>query len=297
MDFETRHLKVFLTVCETMNFSTAARRLGLAQSAVSRAVADLEARIGTELFRRSTRSVRLTPAGTAFLADARDLAERLQAIGQNARLVASGQRGHLRLGVDETAFHGCCGTLARSFSARFPDAHLIFVGCDSDTQRQLLLSGDLDAGLVLGSFGGPGLDSRVLTAAPVMAVLPAALPIAARESVTWADLTGQRIILGASPGWMAFRRVLDMSAAATGGLGQVRYEMPTMPMVLDLVRAGLGISFHAGPLRAYRTEGLALKPLVSDHSTVHTSIVWSRAERNRLVEPFVALALQAMEEA
>lgn len=292
MEFETRHIKAFLAVCDTLNFSTAARKLGIAQSVVSRAVADLEARIGAELILRSTRTVALTPAGAAFLADARDFEERVGAIALNARLVASGQRGRLRLGIDETASQGLCGRLAKAFADSFPEAHLALVGCDSDLQRRSLLSGDLDAGIVLGSFGGPGLDSRVLASEPLMAVFPAAGQAGAGKSVRWADLAGRPLVLGALPGWSAFRRLLDVCAAPAGGPGSVRCEAPGMPLVLDLVRAGLGISFHAGALRAGVDDGLVLHPVDAAHATVHTSLVWSRTARNQLVEPFVALAQQ-----
>src|SRR6185295_15808869 len=73
---ELRHLRYFVTVAEELNISRASARLRISQPAVSRQLRDLEEELGVELFRREKHGLKLTPAGDAFLAHARDLLRR-----------------------------------------------------------------------------------------------------------------------------------------------------------------------------------------------------------------------------
>src|ERR1700744_2838779 len=95
---ELRHLRCFQAIAEELSFSQAARRLHVVQPALSRAVKELEADLGTLLFHRTRRSVALTPAGKVLLAETGLLFERLAQATQRVRRSAAGQEGELRLG-------------------------------------------------------------------------------------------------------------------------------------------------------------------------------------------------------
>ena len=94
---ELRHLRYFVAVAEDLNFSRAAERLLVAQPALSTQIAQLEAELGLVLLDRNRRSVRLTPAGRAFLQDARELLRGAEAAVERARRVALGQEGRLSI--------------------------------------------------------------------------------------------------------------------------------------------------------------------------------------------------------
>jgi DNA-binding transcriptional LysR family regulator len=94
-----RQMEVFVAVAEAAGFAPAARRLGLSPPAVTRAIAALEAELGTRLLRRTTRIVRLTEAGTGYLQDCR----RILAEIEQAASRAAGVRGVLRGGLSVTA--------------------------------------------------------------------------------------------------------------------------------------------------------------------------------------------------
>jgi len=95
---ELRHLRYFAAVAQHLNYSEAARRLHVAQPAISQTILDLEEEIGAQLFVRSNRSVRLTAAGTALLTEAENILKRSDEARRTAQRAARGETGVLRIG-------------------------------------------------------------------------------------------------------------------------------------------------------------------------------------------------------
>jgi DNA-binding transcriptional LysR family regulator len=95
---EVRHLRYFVAVAEELHFGRAAQRLGLAQPPLSQQIRQLEEMLGFALFTRTSRSVKLTQAGTVYLERARRVLLFLQRDIEEARQVASGEVGSLHLG-------------------------------------------------------------------------------------------------------------------------------------------------------------------------------------------------------
>jgi DNA-binding transcriptional LysR family regulator len=106
MTIDIRHLRAFIAVAEELNFRRASERLLMAQPALSRTIMDAETPVGFRLFDRSTRVVRLTPAGTVLLAQSRDILERLEAAIKTARRVERGELGTLQVGYNDFAING-----------------------------------------------------------------------------------------------------------------------------------------------------------------------------------------------
>src|ERR1700739_4950170 len=104
---ELRHLRYFLAVGEEQHYGRAARRLRVAQPALSRQIQNLEEEIGFDLFERLPRGVRITDAGKLFLEDTRRILEGINDATARAKRIASGQSGTLRIGFNQSlSFHG-----------------------------------------------------------------------------------------------------------------------------------------------------------------------------------------------
>src|SRR6516165_4285633 len=104
---ELRHLRYFVAVGEEQHYGRAARRLRVAQPALSRQIQNLEQEIGFKLFERLPRGVKITPAGKLFLDDARGILTEINDATTRAKRVASGQSGTLRVGfVQSISWHG-----------------------------------------------------------------------------------------------------------------------------------------------------------------------------------------------
>src|SRR5258705_4763487 len=95
---DLRHLRYFVAVGEDQHYGRAAKRLRVAQPALSRQIQDLEEEIGFKLFDRLARGVKISVAGKTFLADAIRILQQVNEATLRARRVASGQSGTLRIG-------------------------------------------------------------------------------------------------------------------------------------------------------------------------------------------------------
>src|SRR5216683_2101550 len=146
---ELRHLRYFVAVGEDQHYGRAARRLRVAQPALSRQIQDLEEEIGFKLFDRLSRGVKISAAGKLFLEDARRILQQVDEATRRAKRVAHGKSGTLRIGfVESISWHGVVPDSFRRFRERQPDAELQLKPLSSLEQIEGVRSGRLDAGFV-----------------------------------------------------------------------------------------------------------------------------------------------------
>jgi DNA-binding transcriptional LysR family regulator len=153
-NFTVRHgaldgIEAFLSVARHNSFRRAAADLGVTPSAISQAVRTLEARIGTALFQRTTRSVGLTEAGERFLARAKPAFEELVAASQTARGLGQRPSGLLRLAVPRAVVPILLEPLIASFCRSFPEVEVEVAASEELVD---LASQGFDAGIRLGQF-------------------------------------------------------------------------------------------------------------------------------------------------
>ena len=117
---ELRHLRYFAEVAETRHFGRAAERLHMAQPALSQSIRQLEAELGTPLFARTTRQVRLTPAGEFFQVEVARILEAVEASVRGVRRIAEGRQGLVRIAFTGSAAHTQLPRMARMSSASSP---------------------------------------------------------------------------------------------------------------------------------------------------------------------------------
>ena len=108
MTASIRNIRLFLAVARELHFSGAAKRMNIAQPALSRAIRALEDEIGVELFKRSTRKVELTEAGRLFQREANKAMDHLDLAFERARKAAAGEAGTLTIGYMDFAIEGEC---------------------------------------------------------------------------------------------------------------------------------------------------------------------------------------------
>lgn len=238
---ELNQLRVFLAVAEELHFGRAAQRLHLAQPPVSRAVRALERDLGSTLFERNTRSVRLTPAGEALFDPAREVFEALRRASDAVRAVERGDTGMVRIAYAGASTHQLVGDLSRAIRLQHPGIRLELV---SQRFAQPLLDSLLDGGieLALGRWDHlpVGIAARVVQDDGLSLAVPSGHRFATRASVRVTELRDEAFVsLPPVPGGVLPDRLQKLSHAA-GFAADVVQVAPDTYSALALVAAEVG---------------------------------------------------------
>jgi DNA-binding transcriptional LysR family regulator len=187
---ELRHLRYFMAVGEEQHYGRAARRLRVAQPALSRQIQDLEEELGFKLFERLPRGVKLSVAGKLFLEDVRRILQDVSEAAVRAGRVASGRSGTLRVGFTENAsWRGVVPVSFRRFRELQPEAELQLQPSASLEQLEAVRSGRLDAGFV--NFmpkSDPELDQLLVAIQHVELAAPKRHPLTKLKRLRLRDL-------------------------------------------------------------------------------------------------------------
>ncbi|MFD7509862.1 LysR family transcriptional regulator [Streptomyces sp. NPDC059853] len=186
---DIRELRYFVAVAEELHFGKAAQRLGIAQPPLSRAIAQLERRLGTALLERNSRKVTLTGAGTVLLAEGREI---LSAVTRAERRTQRAATAHPSLVL--TVKSGTGGELLTKLLDAYatePGAATVdLLLCEAHQHRRLLQEGQADVALLHLPFdSAAGLDTETLYTEGQVAILPASHPLATRSRIRMADIT------------------------------------------------------------------------------------------------------------
>ena len=193
---DTQALTAFLAVAESGSFSTAAERLFITQPAVSKRIAQLEQQLGTRLFDRVGRRIRLTEAGEALLPRARQVLLDLEDMGRAISNLTGTVSGTLRIGTSHHIGLHRLPPVLRRFSREYPDVKLDIHFIDSEEAWEAVLHGDLEMGVVtLPPQPDPRLHSQAVWQDPLVFMAAPEHPLARLDRVTLETLTGYSAIL------------------------------------------------------------------------------------------------------
>lgn len=187
-DLETRELRYFVAVAEELHFGRAAGRLGIAQPPLSRAISQLERRLGVQLLNRNRRGVALTDAGTVLLREARVALDATVAAARRTRR-AGNQERPLVLATKAGASHELLHQLLATQASQTGAAPIDVLLCEVGEQARLLRTGRADVALMHRPFDDlAGFDAEDLYVEGQVALLPAGHPLASHDQLTLADL-------------------------------------------------------------------------------------------------------------
>jgi len=249
-------LKAFVAVVDQGGFTAASRRLGLSQPAVSRAVATLEKELGLRLLVRSRDGLSLTEAGSLALTHAREAARHLSLMHTEIAALAGEITGTLSL----ASLPSVTGTLVapqlQTFTERHPAVTMRLLEGSEQEVRDWLDQGAAEAGVV--SLPVKGLVVAVLGEQDMVAAVPADNRLADWTEVNYAELAKEPFIR--STGGCA--EVYTPVARRAGVEFDVAFEAREMSAVLEIVRAGLGVSIVPSAGLPDLPDGVVVRPLV-----------------------------------
>lgn len=259
---ETRLLRQFIAVAEELNFRRAAERLHMAQPPLSQAILRLEDMLAYPVFERSNRKVSLTPAGTAFLATARQVLVSLEDGVAAARRVAQGIEGHVRLGFIHITPYAHVLAALRAFRADSPAVQFTLREASTQQQVEWLERGEIDIALLRApGRSTPGLRFERLSGEDILVALPTGHRCAGQAKVDLAQLAQDDFVASPRELGQGFHDQLASLCLHAGFVPRVVQQARRLQTVLGLVAAGFGVALLPASLAASMPAGVAMLPL------------------------------------
>jgi DNA-binding transcriptional LysR family regulator len=290
---ELRHLRYFIAVAEELNFSRAAERLHMAQPPLSAAIRQAERDLGVDLFVRTTREVKLTDAGRAFLAGARRTLADAERATEDAKRAAAGDLGRLRIAYSWSTRFATLPALGRAFRAEHPGVELLAQEMWNARMPSAFASGSIDVALSVCPEIAAELELAPIRAERLVALLPHAHPLAREQAVPLSALADEEFVV--FPRDIAPRlhdaflaiyrragfepRVRNESFHTGWDLG-VLAEIPAIAMAPQSVADGL-------------PDGIVAITLSEPTDSLETCVVWRGDDSSPVVAEFVAVAQSA----
>ena len=282
-----QQLKYFTVLAEELHFGRAAIRLSISQPPLSTAIKCLEEELGVLLFLRDKRMVQLTPAGSAFLVEARKLLEGASRAKEMVKSVDNGMTGSLDIGFGGTLLFRDILQIVDKFKRDNPGIETVLHEMQSSEQFEQLSRGQLNAGFTYGSAPPPKLKSIPLKADSYVLCVPAGHPRAGHSAINLRDLADEAFVM--------FERNVNpvnhdnvISLFSRAGIypkftHYARNWMTTMSMVSE----GCGMAFVPSSLARMRMAGVRLIPLAGPRVPAPAMLAWNPTLVSPALEKFL----------
>lgn len=271
-ELETRELRYFVAVAEELHFGRAARRLGMAQPPLSRAIQQLERRVGVALLTRDSRGVALTPAGEVLLREGRRALDAVTAAARRAHRAGT-DRPRLVVVTKAGGDAGLLPDIISAYENEHADVRLDVVICGIGEQAAFLRDGRADLAFVHRPYDDvSGFDTEELVIQHHVAIVPRSHRLADRAAIVLADLDGETM-----PRWPG------MTAPADAPLVRDSAQL------MQLISLGQVVALLPESSRTFlRGDLVALPVLDAEPSTV--LLAWPAGSRSRAVAAVVRAA-------
>ena len=290
-------VRSFTVVAEELHFGRAAERLAMTQPPLSRQIQKLERTVGVTLLERDNRSVRLTPAGEAFLLEARHLLALAEAASGSARRIAEGWAGRLAIGFTATVALKVLGPMLRQIDERLPGVEVLLSEQVSAGQLAGLQDGRLDLGLVRLPPRGDEYAGRVVHRERLLVAVPAGHRLgASTEPLPVSELDGLDMITYSLTDSKYFHDLVTTVLANV----DVRstHRVTQVHSMMALVAASRGAAIVPASAAYLRMDGVVLRPIEGwDREVVELRAVWRHDARNPVLTKALDLldALQPLD--
>jgi len=237
---EFHQLRYVCAIADTGNFSRAAERCQVAQPSLSQQVLKLEEELGTKLFDRLGRSIRLTEAGRAFIPRARTILEQMETARSSAADQNTDFRGSVAVGVIPTVAPYLIPSYAARFAKKFADAKLRIVEETTSVLVEGLRDLSLDVAILALPLRHKELELFPFRTEPLFAALSADHPRASAKSLALKDLRGESFVMLRDG--HCFRDLSIDTCTRARITPHIVFESGQFSSLLGMVAAGVGVS-------------------------------------------------------
>src|SRR6266545_3592776 len=282
-ELEVRELRYFVAVAQELNFSRAAARLGMAQPPLSKAIRQLEAKLGVRLLERTTRRVTLTEAGQVLLEQARGA---IDAVGAAARRAQ--RAGQAKLLQQIVAAYQAMATPPELLATE-----LVISGWGEPAV--MLRDGRADVALLRSPFDGHGLDVEELASEPRLVALAAGHRLAGRRRLLLADLADEPVPHSAdadeqAAAYWAGRDPDSLAASWPGRHPAPGPRVGDLAQLLEVVALGQAVAFLPASLAKQHPRADVVYRPVAGLSPSTLAVAWPQTSHSLAVAAFVRAA-------
>jgi len=281
---ELRLYRYVAVLAEELNFTRAAFRLRVAQPSLSKQIRELEDHLGTALFERTKREVKLTLAGEAFAAEARLTLFHADRAVQGARAAKGQHRGVWSIGYSPLIDLRILSKVRRHLSVAHPAADVRLVSAHTTEQADGLMRGRLQAGLVILPIDEEALTCEGLYREALVLALPEHHPLTEKGDIEITDLHGLPLVIMRGDIEPRFGEDLNRIFAVARIRPRIFHESTTQAESLELVSEG-SVAALTMPSAQYPVrDRIVFRRFVDEFLTAETGLTYLGENRSVILE-------------
>ncbi|WP_213775246.1 LysR family transcriptional regulator [Bradyrhizobium sp. dw_78] len=271
---DLRRLRYFIAVAEEANIGRAANRLNMAQPPLTRQIQQLETEVGTSLFQRTRKGVRMTNAGQVLFEEARNILALATRAQERTKLAGLGQSGRLDVGLFGSNILAV-PQLLQTFRMQFPDIEVVVHAMNKEKQLEALYDRRVTVGFNLLGLKLAGIANEKVRSEPLVVAINEADPLSKRSSVSLKQISERPMVIFASGPRPNLMDMIFALCLEDGFQPAISQEVVDSVTAVSLVAAGFGVSLVPATVSQMSLPGVAFRrlnrspPVMVDFNCIH----------------------------
>ena len=292
---ELRHLRYFVATADLLNITQAAARLRVAQPALSRQIHDLEEEIGTPLFERTRRGLKLTEAGSAFLTEARAILQKSNEAIDLARSVAQGERGEIHIGYAPSPTVELLPRILNEFHQTAPGVRVTLHDLSTQGELDGLRQHRLQAALTVGTdaWAAGGLEFEPLQKYPMCLAVSPHCALARKKRVSMNEAAMLPWLAYGREEYPEYHEALGACSTATGVKPEISEEHDSFTSLLAAIEIGRGVAMLSSSMELLAGGRVKLIPIHPAPPPLIVGIAYDAAQLSVSGRKFIEAARSA----
>jgi DNA-binding transcriptional LysR family regulator len=284
MDFRIRQLQCFLVLAEKLNYGQAARSQFMTQPTLSFQIKSLEQDFGARLFDRNPKGVTLTHAGKQLVSSARRILAEVESVQREISGIAS--KAPLRVCCSQAGQFEILPKVIRQLAESEPDLRIEIETMIPEERVQALVSGKLDALMMVAPVQAPGVTFQLLRREALIAVLPDTPENRARTNISVHEFATHPLLV-ANERECSYCKQLALGMMQRLGLSPEMVETPVnMNFQCAMVAAGKGVCFSSESLLGLRFPGVVFVPFQESLPRTRLGVAWRTKDTSASLQIF-----------
>lgn len=285
-----RQLWLFLAVAEEEHFGRAAKKVGMSQPPLTEQIKVLEQSLKLQLFDRSRRGTKLSPAGAALLPAVRRFADQVEQLESVIREVAAGRSGVLHIGAITSAMLDTVPPLLNALRETYPNLTVFVREIDSAEAIPGLEAGELDLAFVrLEGEVGSGIATMPLAKDRLAVALPKDHALALLPRVRLRTLDSEQLVMFSRQVSPVYFDMLTAVCRSHGFAPRFLHEVRSVTSQIAYVSCGQGVALVPSSMRKLAPANVVIRPLKERVIMVTAAAAWNTNRYNPMVEVAVSL--------